>query len=309
MTGKVSIITATYNRAHLIGDMLDSILKQSYPNWECIIVNDGGTDDTDEIVNKYVQQDARFSYHYRPSNYGKGLPGCRNFGLDKARGEYVVFFDDDDIVHPDLLTISVNALHSGSFDFCQYQKQWFADAAPVSEAYPDYLHLHTIDNTALTDLITYKHAMASCTVLWKRTFLNERFDEQLQYAEEWEYYNRLFLQHATFSGLVLKNVLYYNRKHPNSNTGEFFNQNKKRLDSQSLASYKLLCTYVRHMKHTQIQVIQYLLNIMIRNRSKELYIQSLNLLRLKGKKRLNKMAAYTLYPLYYPLYTLFHKLK
>ena len=172
-----------------------------------------------------------------------------------------------------------------------------------------YLQLHTLDNTALNDLITYKHAMASCTVLWKRSFLNERFDEQLQYAEEWEYYNRLFLQHSKFSGLVLKNVLYYNRKHPNSNTGEFFNQNKKRLDSQSLASYKLLCTYVRHMKHKQIQVIQHLLNIMIRNRSKELYVQSLNLLRLKGKKRLNKMAAYTWYPLYYPLYTLFHKLK
>lgn len=300
---------ATYNRGNLISEILNSILSQTYPHWECIIVNDGGTDNTDDIVNRYVQQDARFSYHYRPSNYGKGLPGCRNFGLDIAQGKYVVFFDDDDIVHPQLLAISVKALHSRPFEFCQYHKQWFTDTTPEPEVYTDFIEQQTLDNTYITDLITYKHAIASCTVLWKRSFLNERFDEQLQYAEEWEYYNRLFLQHSKFTGLVIKNVLYYNRKHPNSNTSEFFNFSKKRLDSQSLASYKLLRTYTICVKQPQVRVIQYLLNILIRNRSKELYVQSLNALHVKAIVRLNKMAAYTLYPLYYPLYTLFHKLK
>jgi glycosyltransferase involved in cell wall biosynthesis len=308
MKEKVSIIMATYNRAHLIGDMLDSILKQGYPNWECIIVNDGGTDNTDEIVESYVKKDTRFRYYHRPSSYAKGLPGCRNYGLDIATGFYVVFFDDDDSVHPDLLTLSVKALHSSTFDFCQYQKQWFFESIPTPEVYTECIAQQTLTYADLTKLITYTHAIASCTVLWKRSFLNERFDEHLQYAEEWEYYNRLFLQHSTFSGLVLSNVLYYNRKHPSSNTGEFFNFSKKRMDSKSLASYRLLCTYLQHVKHPHLRVIHHLLNILIRNRSKELYLQSLNAIHLKGRKRLYKMAAYTLYPLYYPLYTLFHKL-
>jgi glycosyltransferase involved in cell wall biosynthesis len=94
----VSIIIPTYNRAHLIGETLDSVLAQTYPKWECIIVDDGSTDTTDEVVGEYVKNDSRFQYHTRPVERLKGANACRNFGLDLLKGDYVIFLDSDDLL-------------------------------------------------------------------------------------------------------------------------------------------------------------------------------------------------------------------
>ncbi len=98
---------ATYNRAHLITETLRSIQAQTYTNFECSIIDDGGTDNTAEIIAPFLE-DTRFTFQKRPSTYGKGLPGCRNYGLDLAKGEFVIFFDDDDIIHPQNLEIGLN---------------------------------------------------------------------------------------------------------------------------------------------------------------------------------------------------------
>ena len=91
---------ATYNRAHFIVETLQSIQNQTFQDWECIIIDDGGTDNTTEVIQPIVANDKRFQFVKRESNYQKGLPGCRNYGIDLARGDYIIFFDDDDIVHP-----------------------------------------------------------------------------------------------------------------------------------------------------------------------------------------------------------------
>jgi glycosyltransferase involved in cell wall biosynthesis len=94
---KVSIIMATYNRAHFIVETLVSIQNQTFLDWECIIVDDGGTDNTKEVIKPIIEEDKRFLYVQRDDIYQKGLPGCRNNGLDIAKGDYIIFFDDDDI--------------------------------------------------------------------------------------------------------------------------------------------------------------------------------------------------------------------
>jgi glycosyltransferase involved in cell wall biosynthesis len=77
----VSVIIPTYNRAHLIGETLDSVLAQTYTNWECIIVDDGSSDNTDEFVGKYVKKDSRFKYYHRPEEHLPGGNGARNYGF------------------------------------------------------------------------------------------------------------------------------------------------------------------------------------------------------------------------------------
>lgn len=92
----VSIIIPTYNRAHLIGETLDSVLAQTYTNWECIVVDDGSTDDTLEVIQKYIAKDSRFFFYSRPETKVKGASSSRNYGLTQSKGELIVFLDSDD---------------------------------------------------------------------------------------------------------------------------------------------------------------------------------------------------------------------
>ena len=93
----VSIIIPTYNRAHLIGETLDSVLAQTYTNWECIVVDDGSTDGTDKLIIAYCEKDARLQY-FKREILPKGASHCRNIGLEKASGEYCMFLDSDDLL-------------------------------------------------------------------------------------------------------------------------------------------------------------------------------------------------------------------
>ncbi|MWB94506.1 glycosyltransferase [Flavobacterium sp. GA093] len=114
MSTIVSLIIPTYNRALLIEETLDSILEQTYQNWECIIVDDGSSDNTVEVVNQYLEKDTRFQFYRRPENRLKGANACRNFGIENSKGEYMMFLDSDDICEPFCLAERVNKVVSDS---------------------------------------------------------------------------------------------------------------------------------------------------------------------------------------------------
>ena len=109
----VSIIIATYNRAHYIGRAIQSVLNQTYQDFEVIIVNDASTDDTEEVVKSF--NDERLRYIQLSKNSG-GAPVPRNAGIRAARGEYIAFLDDDDEWLPEKLEKQVNKFKSVSSD-------------------------------------------------------------------------------------------------------------------------------------------------------------------------------------------------
>src|SRR5689334_4331637 len=88
----VSIVMPAYNRANFIIETIDSIQKQTYSNWELIIVDDGSTDRTSEIIMNI--EDKRIRYY---KEQHRGMEDARNFGLEKARGEFIGFMDSDDL--------------------------------------------------------------------------------------------------------------------------------------------------------------------------------------------------------------------
>lgn len=94
----VSIIIPTYNRAHLIKETIDSVLAQTYMNWECIIIDDRSNDVTKAILDEYSTIDNRFIIICKPIELKQGASVSRNFGLKLARGEYIQFLDSDDIL-------------------------------------------------------------------------------------------------------------------------------------------------------------------------------------------------------------------
>ena len=105
MRALVSIIIPSFNRAALLPDTLDSVLNQTYGNWECIIVDDHSTDRTPQIGREFAARDERISFFTRPERKPKGAASCRNFGLEKVRGDFIQFLDSDDLLHPEKLEI------------------------------------------------------------------------------------------------------------------------------------------------------------------------------------------------------------
>lgn len=109
-TPLVSIIIPAYNRAHLIGETLDSVLAQTYINWECIVIDDGSNDNTSELLAEYCKKDNRFQYHHRPKDRPKGANACRNYGFELCKGEWIQFLDSDDLLESFCLSERVNLI-------------------------------------------------------------------------------------------------------------------------------------------------------------------------------------------------------
>ena len=299
MTPLITIIMATYNRAHFIMETLHSIQQQTFADWECLIVDDGGTDNTQEVLAPLLEQDHRFQFLKRPNPYLKGLPGCRNYGLDVAQGAFIIFFDDDDIVHPDNLKTSLAVLQQEQVAFCHYQKQSFETEIPAFEFSKPTI-VQALNSTHLYDVITHQIGLASCTVLWdKRCFETIRFKETLLYAEEWECYTRILSE--GFEGVCIENVLYYNRKHPNSNTGEFYSQSPIRKKSNNDAIL-LVVTNLKCKNLLTDSIFRYFVQVSLAYREYDLFSNLLQAASLSALETIKWRLFYFILPLRLYLY-------
>ncbi len=103
----VSVIVPTYNYGHFIGQALKSMQAQTYPHWECVVVDDGSTDDTAEVVARFSDSDRRIKF-LRQKNLRQAA--ARNNGLRNSSGQYVQFLDADDLLEPRKLERQVEYL-------------------------------------------------------------------------------------------------------------------------------------------------------------------------------------------------------
>lgn len=119
---KVSIITPAYNAREFINETIDSVLQQSYRNWEMLIVDDCSTDDTVAVVQKYVENDSRIILIHHERN--KGVAVARNTALDVATGSYMAFLDSDDQWAPQKLEQQLNFMENNHYvlTYTAYQK-------------------------------------------------------------------------------------------------------------------------------------------------------------------------------------------
>lgn len=111
MNPVVSVIVPCYKQAHFLKESLQSVLDQTYAEWECIIVNDGSPDNVSEIAQQWTQKDSRFIYLEKENG---GLSSARNFGIKSAKGKYILPLDADDILHEEYLSKTVPELEQNS---------------------------------------------------------------------------------------------------------------------------------------------------------------------------------------------------
>lgn len=100
----ISIIVPCYNQARYLPEALQSVLEQTYTNWECIIVNDGSPDNTNEVAQEWLEKDDRFKYIQKENG---GLSSARNAGLKVIKGDYIQFLDADDILDVNKFELSL----------------------------------------------------------------------------------------------------------------------------------------------------------------------------------------------------------
>lgn len=118
----VSVIIPCYNQGIYLNDTLNSVLNQSHTQWECIIVNDGSTDQSESTARACCKKDSRFKYL---SKLNAGLPSARNEGIAQAIGEFILPLDADDLIHKNYLQEALHTFNNNknlSLVYCKAQK-------------------------------------------------------------------------------------------------------------------------------------------------------------------------------------------
>ncbi|WP_424494767.1 glycosyltransferase family 2 protein [Salinimicrobium sp. GXAS 041] len=208
----VSIIIPTYNRAHLIGETLDSVLAQTYANWECIVVDDGSTDTTKELLERYCKRDKRFRYYLRPTNRPKGANACRNYGLEMSKGAYVNWFDSDDLMTTDHIGTKVMAIENSHKDFVVAQMANFNNGTVNQVKYKIREHGISAENFILRTILWY-----TCDIIIRRSIAEKiSFNETIMFWQDYNYFCKMLL--LTNNGIFLEKVLTYRRIHSDSMT-------------------------------------------------------------------------------------------
>ena len=307
MTPKVSIIMATYNRAQYILESIESIQSQTFQDWECLIIDDGGTDATRDVLEPVLKQDPRFQYFTRTSDYQKGLPGSRNYGLDLAKGDYIIFFDDDDIAHPQNLELCVFELSNKDISFCRYIRDVFTGDFVYEYEYSKNYSSFYIDSRDINKILRNELQFNSCAVMWtKECYTHHRYTEHLKYAEEWEVYARILT--SVNMGISINKTLYYGRKHNVSITGDFGNRNLS-----SLASYadaiELVMANLKDKKMVSTEIIRYFIQMSLQYKEYNLFERILHTLDFSKKEVLKWRLFYVHLPLRLFFYGIWKKLK
>lgn len=218
MENLISIIIPTFNRAHFIGETLDSILHQTYYNWECIVVDDNSTDYTQELLELYVEKDNRIRYFNRPEDLIPGANSCRNYGFNLSKGDFINWFDSDDLMHPNKLEKQISVLNTTLKDMCVCQTMVFENEKNIG------LRSQIINSgDPLNDFILNNIKWLTQAPIIRKDILlqtNHTFDPQLMQSQEWDYFVRLLSHKISYVGI--NEPLVFFRKHKDSiSYGEF----------------------------------------------------------------------------------------
>lgn len=221
----VSIIIPVFNRATLIGETLDSVIAQSYTHWECIVVDDGSTDNTIQVIEEYCVQDKRFTL-YKRDREPKGAPTCRNIGMAKANGEYVVFLDSDDILLSHALKTRIVFLEENpSLDFCV--SDGLRGIYPIDNANTYHLISTYRSKNVLKEFFNFTPPWVCLNPTYRRKSLidnNITWDENIKGFQDIDFHSQTIINNLKFEYLNTKPDCIWTA-HDSGNIGKDISKN------------------------------------------------------------------------------------
>lgn len=178
----VSIIIPTYLRFELLINALNSVINQDYQNWECIIIDDGSDELTKKNIENFIIKDSRIRLLNRKKTSLKGPGSCRNIGLKNAKGKYIQFFDDDDVMYSKLLSDKVKKIEEEDLDVLVSPMDFFS-IDKGKKIFKNQVSANNITNAYLLGEISWYVSGP----LWRKSFLEESFDEVVQTLDDWDF--------------------------------------------------------------------------------------------------------------------------
>jgi glycosyltransferase involved in cell wall biosynthesis len=177
---KISIVVPCFNQQEFIAETLDSVLRQTYQDWECIIVDDGSTDDSEAVIQRYAKSDRRFK-PFKKENGGVAV--ARNFGFAQATGELFVPLDGDDQIHPDFLQRAVECFDTQpDTDLVHCKAKRFGESRKIWRL-PQYSY----------EKLLWQNMIVNTTMYRREAFFRSGgYSSEMVYGfEDWEFYVRL----------------------------------------------------------------------------------------------------------------------
>lgn len=274
---KISIITPSYNEEKYIGECIESVLKQAWPHFEMIVVDDASGDRTREIVRKYSEADERIKLICLQENSGVSI--ARNIALDNAKGDYLFFLDSDDWILPETLSDLMEMIHQyGKVDMFRMESR------KVYSRQEEPLPCNNVETRLYTptDLISQnKMAGYICNLFVKNRIVKDnqiRFTDGMAMLEDQEFTLKCMIHSEQVLYFKKQNYMYY--QHPESLSKNFKNEHfsdilncairvyqyaKSRLDEKELIVYRA---------YAYRKAKQYLKNVFKDREASSLYIRS-----------------------------------
>lgn len=257
----VSIIIPTFNREQLICDTLDSIQNQTYTNWECIVIDDGSTDNTKVLLDEYIISDARFQYYKRPEFKPKGANACRNFGFKQSKGEFINWFDSDDVMESNKLEVQVRILsQDSSIPYCICQTKW------IDKNTKEFLGLRAkqiSSNNRFEDYTLYNIFWSILAPIWRRDFIEQNelyFDETLQQSQEYDFHINALTINSNYKAIDDALVSMY--RHDDNMSNNIYASDKK-IESNIKVKDKIIGNHFQklsskgRLKFLEMQTLMY----------------------------------------------------
>lgn len=246
MKVSVSIIVPCYNQAQYLPEALQSVLEQTYENWECIIVNDGSPDNTKEVAQEWLIKDARFKYFYKDNG---GLSSARNAGLDIATGDYIQFLDSDDIIHAAKFEKAISLISKSEeaiivSNFTKFKSALNNTVPTFWELKKESLNYHNI-------LYNWDNSFAipiHCGLFPVKYFLDFRFPTSLQAKEDWIMWICIFRNNPKC--FFIEDIQAYYRVQTKSMTS-----NSEFLNANYIGALRYIKNLVNHEEYEQLLLL------------------------------------------------------
>lgn len=217
----ISVLLPVFNSQKYLSSCIESILKQSYGDFELVIVDDGSIDNSGKIIKEYADKDKRIKPFYKDNE--KSIAKTRNFLLEKVSGEYFIFVDSDDVVEKDFLKILLETMEQSQSDIVSCGFKTINMPVFIKKGYGK----KEVDSS---EALEYMLFSGKFYALWNKLIKTEkakgvRFDESLNFGEDLIYFFNLLKNDLKFT--FIENPLYFYRLHPNSLSTGHINDEKK----------------------------------------------------------------------------------